>query len=629
MSSSVFKTSSYPSRLFLLLAALLPACGSATTTSQENPKAGAPEDDPGAAPLVEPPRYFLDLDDQPLPPVVLDMDKRKALEVFGEEAARRIHVLDVDPGELLENALAAIRDACGEGWREDRPDPGYDCQRTPLGRTFGPDWRRSPEFAMVRLLGMTPANAVVRGTSLEDFSRLVTENPGTLRFDFADVLAETLGIGRTDTFIPSSSLVPVLRTNLLGTHPAIHDPTGKLPISLYDALLDMTPLGARLGPSGGHPGVLVPDDGAFVTRSDALGPNFHMRVVARSNLRHVMGVDLSVGAGDMFIAEAPAPLDLDFEDPSRLSVYGMAERPTMDMRFTVEEAPGVVPSCAGAEACKRNAPGSPVSQGTQGTVWTQPPFLLEPIVAGAGRISYGNLRRGRCYLKLGGDCLMGAFIGRDGDPPGWATFANAVQGIEVPQAQFVWELLDEVAQVALHDPTGDGVPDIPEGQARPIFPLKSIPIGPTGAELVAQMRPILQAQAADIARIILGKYWKRNHDLDLYWRRAAPAGTPCLFFVAPTDLRPDPEEPERPKPYRYEHPGFFRSPALGAASKVSSRVLPGIDDTAHEKYVLPAGETLLYAEDDQGGVHALRFYVPDARATEITVEIDPEMPRLP
>jgi hypothetical protein len=596
----------------------------------------------GAGSLDEPNRFFLRIEDAPLPPIVLELDKQKGLEVFGADAARQIKLLDVDSTALLTNALTSIQNACGTAWQSNDPNPMHDCSATPLGQSFGSNWQTTPEFAMVRLLSMTPANANAIGTSLEEFQQLIQQNyPGMFSKSFGEILAESVGID-TDPMpgtmpvpvppvIPMSMLVQAVQRQLLGSHPAINDPSGTMSITMYDALLDMAPLATRLGPVGAppwdgpgeHPGVLVPDDGSFTTKSDALLPNFKMRVVAESNLRWVSGVDLSDGAGDMFLQEGAAALSFDFNDPQKLQIEGLADSPTMDMRFSLRELPGVVPSCTDVPSCKANHPDTPVGAGT---VWTLPPWLLEPIVGRAGLLTYGNRTFSQCYLIFNG-CQVGVDIGQNGDPAGWAVFtANLAIGdpptqIDAPDPQFLWELLTEFAQVAVHDPTGDGIPDIPEGQAVPVFALHGVPIGLTGPELIAQMRPTLQSQSQLMSDVILGRYWKNNDALDFYYRRAAPGGPAYLYFAADSDLRPDPSNSNAIKPYTYETPGFYTSPDLAPSSKVSEKVIPGVDDATHEKYQLPAGETVLYMRDDEGAVYEVRFYVPEDNAAEIAADV--------
>jgi hypothetical protein len=349
-----------------------------------------------------------------------------------------------------------------------------------------------------------------------------------------------------------------------------------------------------------------------------------MRVVAESNLRWVSGVDLSHGAGDMFLQEGNAALQFDFNDPQRLEITGIALSPTMDMRIAIQEHPSAVPSCtdpvgAPNPACKSNYP-PPMGNPVPGSVWTVEPWVLEHIIARAGLHRYGNRVFPvpadpdpiQCYFTFNMQCNLGTTIGKGGDPPGWMEFVHSgfFQDIDVPDPQFLWELLNEVAQVGLHDPDGDGFPDIPEGQAQPVYPLYGVPIGLTGQEIVDQMRPTLQSQAAEISDAILGRFWVNNDAIDFYYRRADPAGEPYLYFVAESDLRADPDDPGTMKPYTYARPGFFMDPDL--SEKVSKTDIPGIDDTEHEKYQLPPGETILYMQDDEDVVYEVRFFVPES-----------------
>ncbi len=601
---------------------------------------GGGEGGAGGGPVIEEPnRFRLRIDDAEVPSVVLELDKQKALQVFGEDGAKQITILNVDTTGLLRSALEQIQSACGTSWENDSASPGHDCALTPLGQSFGAAWRTSPEFALVRLLTMTPANADVTGTSLEGLNKIFEENPGTFAFDFADVLADSITLdlavqpdpaavrnNRTAPFVPIPKLILALQQQLLGTHPAIANPDGvRMPVSLYEALFDLQPLSDKLGPSGDHPGVLVPDDDTFTTKSDVLLPDFRMRVVAESGLRRVSGVDLSKGGGDMFLRDGDAPLRFDFTDPEKLQISGIAPTPTIDMRIALRELPTKVEACteAVAPACKENRPDMPVGSST---VWSTPPFMMEHIVGKAAYLTYGErMPFTGCYFRLSGTCRVGVTIGQAGDPRGWTAFTDLVsnQPPPIPPSQFFWELLTEIGQAAIHDPTGDGTPEIVEGAAQPVYALHNVGIGLTADEIVADLRPTLQSQAKEIAEIILGRYWVNNDALDFFYDRGAPGGAPTLFFVAEGDLRPSAQSSEAPRAYTYERPGFFTSPDLDEASKVSKKELEGLADTAHEKYRLPPGETTLYTQDDEGAVYEVRFHVPDSDdPVEITADVE-------
>lgn len=594
------------------------------------------------------------------------MDKAKALQIFGEAAARDIKLIDVDSTKLLDNVLAEIQDSCGDGWQANSPDPKPDCSLTELGQTYGDDWHRSPQYRMVALLTMTPANANVRGTSLSDFEQLFVKNPNLFNVGFPELLAGSLFCEGTPAeqkqcadnppvglltrpFIPTELLGATLKSTLLASHPNIGNSEGKLPITLYDALMDMQPLADKLGPVGEHPGLLVPDDQDFTTKSDALTPAFKMIATADSNLRRVDGIDASEGAGEMFLSLSDAPVAFDFNDPERVQFEGIAAAPTVDMRMQIAELPTSVPACQASnlldEACWPNAPDSPLGSDY---VWSQAPWSFEYIVATAGYAAYSARVFDHCYVNFD-PCLAGVSIGAGSTPAGWSVFQTDFMSVKVPAPQYLWELLLDIAQLAVHDfecldtkdydndgdktellacagpndadPSNDPDLEIDEGMMRPVFALKGVPIGLTADEMIAQIRPTLQAQADKIADVILGNYWTSNSRLDFYYRRAGDGGPPYLFFVGPEDKRPDAGDPTQIAAYSYAKPGFYADPEL--KQKLSATEIDGVADTTHEKYRLPEGESTLYIQDDVGDTYQLRFTVPPgADPVEIVVRVE-------
>ncbi len=663
--------------------------GASETTPTSEPT-GSATDDTGPPALGEA-RYFLRIDDDPVPPVRLEMDRAKVLEVFGEAATKNIKLLDVNSDILLADVLSRIQSSCGTSWDDyvntvnDEPlpqDPKHDCTTTELGQTYGPGWKTSPQYAMVRLLTMTPRNGNVAGTALGPlwtYFHDPKKHNNAFGLSFEDLLAASLfcegdldlcvdqlnsfnqeqgkpyadkaleKVLQTTPFIPLDVLAATLKTTLMQSHPNINNPDGLLPVTLYDALYDMKPLADKFGPFGApgdidyHAGLLMHDDAdgdgvdEFTTRSDALTADFKMAAIADSNLRLVEGVDASQGAGSMFISSDPAsPLAFDFLDEKKVQLLGIAPNPIVDMRMRIAESPDFIPSCDGSQgdgptACKTNLPDAPLGDKY---IWSQPLWSLERIVAQAAYSTYKDRAFDYCFIE-GAPCDAQVSIGPD--PAGWSIFAVKV-GVTVPPPQFFWEMLLGVAQIAVHDFTGpdtkdvdkdlnkteilpaaDGKPEIAEGDANPIFALKSLPIGLTAEEMIAQIRPNLQDQAAYIANIILGKYWKHNGALDFYYRRAAPDAPPVLFFVNKDDPRPD-ASGESLLAYNYDKVGFFSDEQL--TTKVSATQIDGVSETAHEKYRLPEGETVLYMQDDEQKAYRLRFFVPKSSdPTEIVVHV--------
>ncbi|WP_437831414.1 hypothetical protein [Sorangium sp. So ce1153] len=604
---------------------------------------GAAEGNQGGNNTLGPPsRFRLRIDDTEGPSVDLMLNRVNAREVFGEDGAKKITILNVDTTGLLRNALERIQNACGTTWQADDVNPHHDCTLTPLGRTFDIPWQTSPEFALVRLLSMTPANANVTGTSLEEIRAVFDDNAGTFAFDFADILADSVNIdlaaqaeptatreNRTVPLMPIDKLITALQQQLLGSHPAIPDPAGvRLPVTLYDALHDLDSIDEKLGPAGDHPGVLVPDDGSFRTKGEIFQSDFAMHIVGESGLRRVTGIDLSKEGGDMsmLVRADDAPLQFDFNDPEKIPIVGVVPTPTIDMRISLRELRSTVPSCTDVPACKENAPGMPVGAGS---VWATPPFMLEHIVAKAAYLTYGErVPFTGCYFGTSGTCRLGVNIGQDGNPAGWSVFLRNISfppdpPPRIPDPQFFWELLTDVAQVAIHDPTGDGNPDIAEGKVQPVFTLPGVGIGLSGEEIVAEIRQTLQGQTKELAELLLGEYWVDNDSLDFFYSRGAPGGEPHLFFVSEDDLRPSKPGSAALRDYAYERPGFFTSPDLDEASKVSKKELAGLADTTHEKFRLSPGDTTLFMQNDEGAVFQVRFHVPDIPdPVEITADVN-------
>ena len=534
-------------------------------------------------------------DDVP-PPLVLQMNRDEVTQLFGDRADE-VLLLEIDSTVLLTDTLDQIKNACGQFWREDDPDPGHDCSLTPLGQTFmGPDgsWQTSAEYSLVRILTMTPANVDVTGTSSEGLQSIA--DALDIGGGYGQILAESLGIARTDPVVSTAGLVAAFREHFVGTHPNI-GPNASLQITLEDALSDLATLADRYGPVDQHPGIIDP---TFIPHGEVLGPDFGMRAVADSNLRTCDGIDADQGKGYIsVIADQTGPdyhdeLEFDFEDPERFSLTGLVANPTVDLRFAGAEHTVFVPSCLGDPPCQDNAPGSP--QGSQ-SVWALDPWVLEFDVAAGARNDYLD----RTFLGSYAFGTTEVAIGQDGNPPGWITYSVPFNVGDPPEPQYVWETILEVAQVALHS---NPYASIPEGQGNVAFTLFDVEVGVTGAEAAEAVRPYLQEQSSELSDFLLGDYKKNNDHVDFYWRRADD-GEPYLFFIAQSDLIEG-------EPYAYETPGFYRQSDLTADHKVSETEVPGLRDTEHEKLYVPQGEeTTVYFQDDGGLVYKLRIVRDD------------------
>jgi hypothetical protein len=598
----------------LFLLSLVLACGDDSSTgadqgsgdAEAGETAGDGDGDTGAEFGVET-ELTLRIKDEAPPPLVLEMGRDEVSDLFGSVAAN-IKLLELDSTPLLTNTLNAIKLACGTGWQLDQQNPNHDCSLTSLGQSFGDgNWQTSPEFSMVRIMTMTPANSVVTGTSLESVQGL-TDFLSWFTGGFSQLLADSLKIALTDEFLDTQSVVASLRHNLIATHPEI-SADGKITVTLADALTDMATLGDRLGPAGAHPGILIPD---YPTYGPVFGPDFQMKVVAESNLRVLDGVDLTAGAapGKDFISvivDLTGPTyddeaEFDFNDPDKFSLEGLTPNPTIDLRFAIFEHDKFVPACTSdvTPACVDNKPGNPVGNNL---VWTLAPWDLEYIVAYAGTLKYATLESVVTQALI--DVVR---VGKDGNPAGWAVFnvPGILFWVSTPPAQFVWEMINEVAQHNLHHLDPDGPPTFAEGEANVAFTLENIPVGITGAEAASAVRPFLQAQASDIAGYLLGNYKQNSGPVDFYFRRASD-GQPALFWVIPDDLVDG-------APYGWHAPGFYADPDL--TTKLSSTQASG-----HEVLNIAAGETVVYAADDKGDTYKIRILAPSDNPVEITTFI--------
>ena len=555
----------------------------------------------------------LRIDDEPPPPLPLDMSRAEVGELLGA-VADDVVLLELDSGPLLRNTLDQVKAACGDGWRLDDPDPHADCDLTPLGRSFvgrggAGDWRSSPEYALVRLLTMTPSNARVEGTSIE-FLQAVSDLAG-IGGGFAQILSDTLEIGRTEEFLTTEAVVASMQENVLATHPALGG-RDFIPVTLRDALTDMRTLGERLGPRDGHPGVVAR---GFQTIGPVFGPDFRMQVIADSNIRVLEGIDLSAtpaagGTGGKdyvsVIADVTGPsfddpLEFDFSDPARFSVSGLVDNPTIDLRFTIPETDRFIDACTndhGVGNCELNGPGTP--EGGQ-SVWLLQPWNLEYIIAWAGLAKYGELVSEHCYVSCH---IAEVAIGQNGTPPGWAHFGVALD--LGPKDQYVWELINEVAQVGLHD---SDFADFEEGQADVEFTVTHIEVGITGAEAAEAVRPWLGRQGSVIADFLLGDFRVDNGDVDFYWRRDAE-GTPTLYFVGRQDRA-------NGKPYAWQAPGFFADEAF--TQRLSTP--EGEGDARRERWSPPLGESVVFVKDDRSQVFRLRLTLGNPAVPDLDVRV--------
>ncbi|TVR00474.1 MAG: hypothetical protein EA398_11250 [Deltaproteobacteria bacterium] len=497
------------------------------------------------------------------PPLLLfDLDEDGINAIIPPDIQRQIRLAPLESTPLLVNLLERVRNACGTDWQRDHPNPRHDCSLTPLGQTFVGDdgtWRSSPEYALVRLLTMTPANVSVDGTSIAGLQELADGGffGITIGGGFSQILADALGIARTDSIVSIDSAAAAFRDRFVASHPEV-DEDGALRVSLYDALRELSPVGDRLGPAGGHPGIFDP---SFTPRAALKGPDFQMRLGATSNLRWVEGLRLGASKTWMAVVDHPTLgadgpiLSFDFFDPDLFDFLDLIDEPRADLRFSVVENPRFVDSCSGDNACMDNLPDQPLDPSS---IWATEPWEIEHIIAYAAWLQYRDRTFSRCYIRTIG-CQARVTVGDGDDPPGWTRFNVLFNMGNPPRDQYIWELIAEVAQVALHR-FGDTV--VEEGDLQVAFTIEDVPVGTTADELREAIRPVMQEQADDLAHLLLGDFRTNNDDPDILLRRSLD-GELVLVFASTHDPRPDDDDP-------WPTPGFFAQPDLRPDTLLSS-----------------------------------------------------------
>lgn len=596
-------------------------------------------------------QYFMRLraPDEP-PQVRLELDRDGLGEILTEEIQRDLVIAELDISGLLINTFNAIKSSCGTCWQGGGSGcsgvADYDCTQTSLGCSFGDPsngcagWQSSPEYALVRLLTLTPANANVDGSSIGALAG-VADDLNNLSFglsaDFADLFSDALGIGRNDEVVSTAGAVAAINRDLVATHPnVVFDPAEPdvplLDITMFDALNDLAPLADRFGPDSatGHTGVIDP---GFTPNGVVFPPDsFRMILVGESNLQWQDGIDLDRGKDYIsLIVDETGPtfddiIEYDFFDPARFSIQGLPPNPTVDLRFTLFESPRNIPVCTG-DGCRTHTRSAPRPD----FVWTLDPWELEYILADAAFITYQNLNTYTEFRFL----IRAAeiFVGNTGDPntgypPGWSVYETFAGVGAPPPAQYVWETVMDVAEVVAHRniaPNGN-CPDLPgtpsdeseyticEGDLNTSFTVFDVPTDVSASELEALSRQFLDEQRDILSQRLLGGFEENNGCVDFYYIERD--GTRMLWYADASDPRPSVDCPAPNE----TNPGFYADAEL--SQRVSSTSVSGVDDNAHQKWVVSEGLSELYIEDGAGVVWRLRIDAPPAaQSDEISVRV--------
>lgn len=499
---------------------------------------------------------------EPAPDLTLTLDRDGLASLLPAENQDDIALFDLDMGDIVRLALDAIQDPAA--W-------GLDLETwTPAAQN------------LQRILVMTPETADLAGSDMAEVLAIT----GALGIPEPTVLADLLDLAPDSPFLPRDVLETALVDHVLLTHPNITaDPvTGapRLRVTMRDALTDMASLGEKLGPAGGHPGLVSGPPSALV-----MPPAFRMTITARSNLRQRDAVDLGTGKAWLFDRTAPAALDFDFADPARYQLSGLVEEPAMSMGFRMTEAPTYLPG-GSQKLGPADLPGDPFPRGAS-PAWTAAPWTFESLVIDSAYLAFRDLYPDADYAPPPtvygvGNLATAATITWD---RGWVTI-DADGIVATPAPAYIWDTLVDVAQLRLHDG------GIPEGKGDVVIPLEGIHVPLTGAQILESTRPILAAQEQKLSDIMVGAQAQATSPADLYLARDA-SGAPELRVVGPAIA---PGKPAQAKS------GFYDTPALAG---VAAQALA------------PSVGLQRFLADEAGRVFSLTVLTVDAETVRVRV----------
>ena len=450
---------------------------------------------------------------------------------------------------------------------------------------------------MRTLLRMTPDNAILDGTSLEELLGLAA----VLGIPAARPLAELLEVEVTERVLPIDAAANALVDGLIGSHPAsqwrigpvdAQHPDGQwpvaagsMPITVGDVVTNFEALPDRFAPAetewGTHPGFISAASGFSV-----IDDQFAMTVLVNINAIPYRGVDLTDASGAT-VNSTGSQIDSLFatERDDWLTIDGMVEAPFIsEMTVTIVENDGFVSIGDSRD---------PLPTGNS-AVWDLPPWEIEHLIAdmafeAASQVSAHDVLY---ELATGTDAFIATI-----DESAWMSFETFNDVGSPPPEQYLWDLELELAQVRMHDG------GLAEGDADIEFTLHDVAVGVQASELVGKIGTNLAANPAALRELASAITENSLGEADFYYFRPAPDVADAqdwLYFLHPDDL-PLGLNGGSARPYSYVNPGFFAD--QGLTQKVSD-VFEADGDSVHDKVQIAPGD-VLYMGDDQGAVFEL------------------------
>jgi len=454
-----------------------------------------------------------------------------------------------------------------------------------------------PAQNMRNLLLMTPDNADLTGTSMEDLIAL----SGAVGIPPARALANLLGVGVTDRFIPPEIVADVMLRKVVGTHPNAqlrHGPVdadhpdgmypvapNSLPLTLIDVVTNFEDMAERFGPVGDHPG--------FVSRAQGLTvveDGFAMHTFVNANALPFKGADLG-NASVASVNSIGAQIETahDYSDPHWMSIEGLVPDPKVsELTFTVFEHDAFI---AGGDSRE------PVGQGNS-PGWTLPEWEFERVILEMAHDIEQQIPAHCDEYELGtGVVAFRACVDEDG----WVTMETFNDLGNPPPPSYLHDIILEIAQVRLHDG------GIGEGEANVELSLTDVVVGVETDELIEQTRENLEQNPEALREFASLITDSTVGDADVYYVRVE--GEDWLYFVTEDDLRLD-DEGQPVRDYGYATPGFFADEGL--TMKLSS--IETVDgDSEHEKLRIAPGD-VIYVGDDDDQRYELRVAQKPSRA---------------
>lgn len=435
---------------------------------------------------------------------------------------------------------------------------------------------------MRQLLRMTPDNANLQGTNLEELIAL----SASVGIPPARALANLLGVGVTDDFIPPDTVAQVMLTHVVGTHPnaqwrrgAVNEdhPDGlypvapnSLPLTLVDVVTNFEDMAERFGPYGNHPGFVSKARGLTVVEGD-----FVLTTKVNANALPFKGTDLG-NASVASVNSIGGQIETahDYSDPDWMSIRGLVPEPRVEeLTFTVFENDAFILGGTSQE---------PLGQGNS-PAWDLPEWEFERLIVEMGREVEAQLPA-HCdtyELNTGADAFTACV-----DENGWVTMETFNNLGNPPPPAYLHDLILEIAQVRLHDG------GLAEGAADVAMSLRDVMVGVDTDDLIEQARKNLQQNPEALREFASLITDSTRGDADFYYVRFGDED--WLYFVTEEDLRLD-DEGHPVREYAYDAPGFFAD--RGLSMKVSST--DEVDgDVDHEKVRISPGDVLYVLDAD-------------------------------